>query len=82
MRARYRTGRLAGYQLSGADPERVCQRVDVVQRDVALAALHRADVCTMESSSLCERLLREPAHSALLTHAATEVAPPSNCLCL
>ena len=46
-------------QPSGRDTEGVGEGVDVVERDVPFAALHRADVGAVQPGALGQRLLRE-----------------------
>ena len=55
--------------------ERIGQRVDVVERGVALGSLHRADVRAVDPGEIRERLLRELALQAQRPQPAPEGAP-------
>ena len=60
----YRTscGRLSPVeleQLHRLNPERICQPADIVDRDIALAALDRTDEGAVQAGQLAELLLRE-----------------------
>ncbi len=63
---------VARHEQSGRDAERIRDGMDVVERDVALAALHGADVGAVDAHERCEGLLRMPALAAQLTHAPAE----------
>ena len=69
-------------QTGRRDAERVGQRMNVVERNVALAALDRPRVRAMDSREIGERLLREPALEPQRFETLPELAPSAPCDCL
>jgi len=60
------------HQFHGLHPQRMCQRHDVAQTDVALAALDAPDVIAMQIGSLCQTFLRKTAFGPQLADVPAE----------